>query len=194
LEVTYLSDEHEPLSKDVEALFRQATNRFAVPTASGCAMAALYSLGLRDTPQKHDKQPKAVRYGKLFLHHILAERRQVENRIVLYSQGQPVEFRFRRDQELLEKIDQSQRSVEALLPVMSPKRDIRDPIRQIAAVAGDAWKETNDGQAPRSTNPEGPLCKFVAAALTAIGQRRTVLAISEVLRGRRCKPKDGQML
>ena len=104
MEVTYLSDEHERLSKDVEVLFRQATSRFAVPTASGCAMVAFYLLGLRDTPQKHDKQPKAVRYGKLFLYHLSAERRQVEYWIALYSQGQPVEFWFRRDQELSKRL------------------------------------------------------------------------------------------
>ena len=58
MEVTYLSDEHERLSKDVEVLFRQATSRFAVPTASGCAMVAFYLLGLRDTPQKQTNNPR----------------------------------------------------------------------------------------------------------------------------------------
>jgi hypothetical protein len=194
LEVTYLSDEHERLSKDVEVLFRQATSRFAVPTASGCAMVAFYLLGLRDTPQKHDKQPKAVRYGKLFLYHLSAERRQVEYWIALYSQGQPVEFWFRRDQELLEKIDEAQRSVETLLPALSPKRDARDPIRQVAAAAKQAWGETNGGRAPRSTNPDGPLCRFLAGALAKIGQERSAAEISEVLRSRRRKPRGGQIL
>jgi hypothetical protein len=157
-------------------------------------MVALYLLGLRDNPRQHDEQPKAVRYGTLFLRHLSAERRQVEYWIALYRQGQPVEFWLRRDQELLEKIDQAQRSVEALLPVLSPKRDVRDPIRQVAAAAKQAWGDTNGGRAPRSTNPDGPLCRFLAAALAKIGQERSAAEISEVLRGRRRKPKSGQIL
>jgi hypothetical protein len=190
----YFSDEHKRLSKDVEVFFRQATNRFAVPTASGCATVAFYLLALRYTPQEHHQQPKTVRHGKLFLHHLLAERRRVEYWVALYSKGEPVESWFRRDQELLKNIDQAQRSVEALLPALSPIRDVRDPIRQIAAVAADAWKEANDGRAPRSTNPDDPLCKFVAAALEEIGQKLSPAAVSDVLRGRRRKPRKGKIL
>jgi hypothetical protein len=39
----------------------------------------------------------------------------------------------------------------------------------------------------RSYNPDDPLCRFVVAALTAIGQQRSAAEVSEVLRGRRRK-------
>lgn len=187
-------EELDRLTQVVEGLFQQATTRFAVPTALGCRMVALYLLGLRDTSQEKDKKPKSVRYGKLFLHHLLAERRQVEYWITLYSKGQPVEFWSRRDQKLLERIDQTQRSVEALLPALSPKYDERDPVRQIAAVATTAWQETNGGKAPRGKNPDDPLCKFVVAALSEMGQRISPAEVSDILRGRRRRQKEGQIL
>ena len=73
------------------------------------------------------------------------------------------------------------------------KYDERDPIRQIEAVATQAWQETNDGRAPRSANPDDPLCKFIVETLAEIGQRTSANEVSDVLRGRRRKRREGQI-
>src|SRR6266404_4577271 len=95
--------------------------------------------------------------------------------------------------EMLFQIDETRRHIEALLPALSPKRDAKpDPIRKLASCAREAWAQTNGGNAPRSTNPDGPLCRFLIPALAATSLNLSPAAISEVLRGRRRKPKGGQ--
>jgi hypothetical protein len=80
-----------------------------------------------------------------------------------------------------------------LLPALSSSRDAnRDPIRLLASAAQQAWAEANDGRAPRSKNPDDPLCRFLVEALAAANLKRSRAEISEVLRGRRRKQKDGQ--
>ena len=86
------SEEYDRLTQTVEEWFRQATKRFAVPSADGCRMVAFYLMALRH-PEKDQKKParqtKVVRHGKLFLHHLLAERRQIKKWISLASKGRP---------------------------------------------------------------------------------------------------------
>jgi hypothetical protein len=185
-------EEHASLTRVVEELFQQVTQRFAVPTASGCGMVAITLMSFRSNPRKRHRKPKAVRSGELFLRHLAAERRVAEYWISLYSQGRPVEYWFRRTQELLAQIDQTQQCIESLLPALWPKHDERDPVRQVAEAAKAAWGETNSRGPPRSTNPDDPLCRFIVAALAEIGQHISAAEVSEVLRGRRRKPKDGQ--
>jgi hypothetical protein len=145
-------------------------------------------------PNRPREQTKAIRYGKLFLHHLAAERREAADWIALAEQGRPVKFWLRRYQEQLCRIDRVRQEIEALFPALTLPRDLRDPIRVIAETAKAAWEETNNGQAPRSANPKGPLCKFVVEALQEIGQHHTSASVSAVLRERRRKPRGGQKL
>lgn len=155
-------------------------------------MVAFYLMALRSNHRKRHRKPEVVRSGELFLRYLAAERRQAEYWISLSSQGQPVEHWFRKQQELLTQIDQTQHCIEALLPALWPEHDERDLVRQVATVAKAAWEETNSGRPPRSTNPDDPLCRFVAVALAEIDQRISAAEVSEILRGRRRRPKDGQ--
>jgi hypothetical protein len=186
------------LTQRVEELFRQATTRFAAPSTDGCRSVAFYLIALRSHremfPNKPPGQTKAIRYGKLFLHHLAAERREPAYWVALAEHGRPVKFWLRCYQELLCRIDRVRPEIEALLAALTLPRDERDPIRAIAGVAKAAWEETNDGRAPRSTNPDDPLCGFVTAALAEIGQHHSAASVSAVLRGRRRKPKEGQNL
>jgi hypothetical protein len=188
--------ELDRLTQRVEGLFRQATRRFAAPSADGCRSVAFYLMALRSHremfPNKPLRQTKAIRYGKLFLHHLAAERQEPAYWIALSEQGRPVKFWLRRYQELLCRIDRVRAEIETLLAALTLPRDERDPIRVIAEAAKAAWKETNSGRTPRSTNPEDPLCKFVVEALQEIGQYHRAASVSAVLSGRRRKPKDGQ--
>jgi hypothetical protein len=175
----------------VEEGFRQATSRFAVPSKHGCRMLATYLIMLshRDKSQETPSgQTKIVRDGKRFLRSLAAEREQIEKLVSLALQGQPARPWLLEQREILAQIDQTHRHIVALLPALPPKLyPERDPIRLIAARAQEAWKEANAGRAPRSPNPDDPLCRFVVAALTAIGQQRSAAEVSEVLRGRRRK-------
>ena len=113
--------------------------------------------------------------------------------IVLASRGQPFGNWFEEYQTVLFQIDEARRHIEAVLPALSPKRDAKpDPIRHLAACAKEAWAETNDGRYPLSANSDDPLCRFLFPVLAAIGLRLSPAAISDILRGRRRKPKDGQ--
>jgi hypothetical protein len=177
-------------------LFRQATKRFAAPSADGCRSVAFYLMALRSHremfPKKPAEQAKAIRYGKLFLHHLAAERQEAADWLALMEQGQPVAFWLRRYQEQLCRIDRVRQEIEALFIALTLPRDVRDPIRVIAEAAKAAWDGANSGRSPRSTSADGPLCRFVTAALAEIGQHQSPAAVSEVLRGRRRKPKGGQ--
>jgi hypothetical protein len=193
-----MGEELAYLTQRLEELFRQATKRFAVPSVDGCRMVAFYLASLRShrkTPHKKSAgQTIASRYGNLFLTHLAAEREKIACWIALAEQGEPVKFWFQHYQELLCRIDQLRQDIETLLPALILPRDQRDPIRLIAKVAKAAWEGTNAGRAPRSTNPDDPLCRFVLAALKEIGQHCSAASVSEVLRSRRRKLKDGQKL
>jgi hypothetical protein len=188
-------EEYDGLTRAVEERFRQATRRFAVPSTDGCRMVATYLMALRYRDKDHEAptgQTKVDRYARLFLHHLLAERRQIEKLISIASRGNPALPWLREQQGILARIDETSRQIEWLLSDLLPiPNPFREPIRLLAARAQEAWAETNGGRAPRSTNPDDPLCRFVVAALTAIDQQRSAAAVSEVLRGRQRKPKDG---
>ncbi len=190
-------EEYDRLTRQVEEMFRQATKRFAVPSDNGCRRVANVLMALRHRVEDHEnpfRQSKTIRFGKLFLHHLEAERSEAEAWLALYSQGQPVPYWLRKEQKLAAQIDEARQHVEALFPLLSSKIDHRDPIREIAAVASEVWAEANDGHPPESKYPNGPLCRFVEAALAAISKRCSKAEVSEVLRGRRRKPKNGQKL
>jgi hypothetical protein len=184
------------LSQQVEEAFRQATKKWDVPDAASCGMVALYLTALHQNPKRPKKAvggqtSKAVASGKTFLRHLESERRQIEASVAFVGQeaaagGRPAVGWLREQQELLDRIHQISSSIEWLLPILSPPK--RDPIRQIAEVAKQAWEEGNKGRAaPRSNNPDDPRCRFVVAALHLIGQERSAAEVSEVLRGRRRK-------
>jgi hypothetical protein len=143
--------------------------------------------------EKPDTRKKAIKHGKLFLRYIEPERRMIEGMVMLASRGRPFGNWFEEYQTVLFQIDAARRHIEAVLPALSPKRDAKpDPIRRLASCAKEAWAETNGGRAPRSTNPDDPLCRFLVPALAEIGLAITPRAISDILRGRRRRPKDGQ--
>ena len=187
------------LSEAVEEAFQQATKRWAVPDAANCRMVALYLIALHQNPRRpkktvgHNEQTsKVVTSGKTFLRHLRAERREIEARVAFVdaqdaaAAWRPVIGWLRDQAKFLDLIDQTRCSIKSILRILSSAK--REPIRQIAAVATQAWEEANNRRAPpRATNPNAPLCQFVVAALKLIGQQRSAAEVSEVLRSRRRK-------
>jgi hypothetical protein len=153
-------------------------------------MVASYVMAFRHAvdDKTPDTRKQAIKHGKLFLRYIEPERREKEAALFLASRGRPFGNWMQEYREILFRIDETRRHLEALLPALSPKRDATlDPIRKLATVAKEAWAETNGGKPPVSTNPDGPLCRFLIPALAAAGLSRSPRAISDVLRGRRRK-------
>jgi hypothetical protein len=187
-------EEFECLARQVQEWFRQATNHFEAPSEVGCRAFAFYLMAFRhpvedETP---DTRKQAIKHGKLFLRYIAPERRQIEAMVSLASRGRSFGNWLEEYRELLFQIDEARRHIEALLPALSPDRDAKpDPIRKLASCALEAWAETNGGNAPRSPKVDAPLCRFLVSALAATRLNRSPATISEVLRGRRRKPKDG---
>jgi hypothetical protein len=194
-----LHREVDRLTQQVDLWFRQATTRrLKLPSDRSCRMVAGLLMALRHN-RVDDKKPgstggSAHRYGKLFLRHLTLERPKFGAMDILASQDPGLGEWFQEYQkEILFRIDETRRHIEALLPVLSPRRDaIWDPPRDLASAAQKAWADANDGRYPRSTNPDDPLCRFLVPALAEIGLVITPRAISDILRGRRRKPKDGQ--
>jgi hypothetical protein len=148
-------------------------------------------IALRQNPRK--PKPKVVKSGKDFQRDLKAERREVARMV---SHARAPQFRvfreewLREQQELLERIDQTLQNIDWMLPRLLPKDAYRDAIRQIGACAQEAWEETNGGQAPRSKNPDDPLCRFVVKAMKLIEQPRSAATVSAVLRDRRRNRRD----
>jgi hypothetical protein len=89
----------------------------------------------------------------------------------------------------VDAIDDVSRSIAALLVSPLINRGRRDPIRIIAKLAQKAWARVNEGRFPRSFEPKQPVCLFVHRALAEIGLKMLPTGISDVLRGKRRKPK-----
>jgi len=188
-------EEIECLARQVHEWFRQATNRFEAPSEGGCRAFAFYLMAFRHPVEDKtpDTRKQAIKHGKLFLRYIAPERRQIEAMVSLASRGRPFGNWVDEYKETLSRIDEVRRHMEALLPALSPKRDAKpDPIRKLAECAREAWAEANNGNAPLSPNPDDPLCRFLVPALASTGSNLSPAGISEVLRGRRRKPKGGQ--
>jgi hypothetical protein len=68
------------LSQRVEELFWQATERFTVPSSSGCRMVAFYLMVLRNHIEAFPKQPalqkEVIKCGRRFLRLLAVERAQ----------------------------------------------------------------------------------------------------------------------
>lgn len=193
-----LSEEHDRLTALVEEAFRRSTSRFRVPTEQGCRLVATYLVFLTHpiTGKSGPSTPtKAVKYGKLFLKHLACERRQI-SRLLEISRTPGVRsslYWVDAWERALNHIDETRHNVELLLPIFPQKKDLDDdPFRKIGSLAREAWSEANGGQAPRATNPDSPLCRFVVAALEGIAKKHSPATVSEVLRGRRRPAKDGQ--
>jgi hypothetical protein len=78
------------LSKALEEILRQVTpNRFAVPTACGCARVAMYLMTLYQNPKK--LKPKVVKSGEDFQRDLKAKRREVA-RMVSHARAPQSEF------------------------------------------------------------------------------------------------------
>ena len=183
------SEDFDCLVQQVELYFRQATKRFAPPSISNCRTVAIY-LTFRHPSEDEtlDARKLAIKYGKLFLRHIEPERRLMENMVSLASQGQPIGNWIEEYKEMVFRIEEIRRHMEAVFPSLSPKHHAkRDPIRTIASAAQLAWSNANDGRSPQSKNPDDPLCRFLVPALAATGLNLSPAAISEILRGRRHK-------
>jgi hypothetical protein len=188
-------EEFEALVTQVNQWFREATKIYAVPSDSGCRAVAVYVMALRnrEVDKRDDGREKAIEYGKLFLHHIEPQRRQLERWISSYSRSQPVLYWLEHDKDMLFRIDEIRKHMEVLLPELSPKLDgIPDPIRKLGQVAQAAWAETNKGRMPSAKNTDGPLCKFVQKALVAIGKHYSLAGIGDVLAGRRRLDRGGR--
>jgi hypothetical protein len=188
-------EERDRVAQRVDLWFRQATNRLAAPSDKGCRNVAFYIMAFRDRVDDKtlDTRKQAIKHGKLFLKYIAPERRRIEEMVILAARGRPFGNWFEEYQELLFRIDEAGRHIEAVLPALSPKRDAKPaPIRRLASCAQEAWAETNGGRAPHSKNPDDPLCRFLVPALAETGLRLSPAAISDILRFRRRKPKDGQ--
>lgn len=186
------------VSQGVEEAFRQATARphyksgkrrrlWTVPNAAGCRMVALYLMALHQNTKR--PKTKVVVFGKAFLRHLKAERRDIEWWVCHASapQVRVVACWLPGKQELLDRIDQTIQNIEWMLPRLETHNSYREPIRQIAACARQAWEDTNNERAPSSKKPDAPLCLFVVAALRLIKQERAAELVSAVLRGRRRK-------
>jgi len=188
-------EEIECLARQVHEWFRQATKRFEAPSEGGCCTFAFYLMAFRHPVEDKapDTRKQTIKHGKLFLRYIAPERRRIEAMVSLASRGRPFGNWLEEYREMLFQIDEARRHIEALLPALSPDRDAKpDPIRKLASCALEAWAETNGGKAPHSPNADAPLCRFLASALAATSLNRSPATISEVLRGRRRKPKGGQ--
>jgi len=193
-----LRKELDRLAQEVDLWFRQASRRLKAPSDRSCRMIAGWLMMLRHN-RVNDKKPastksSAYRYGKLFLNHLTLLRPKFGAMETFASQDPGLgEWYQEYQKEILFRIDETRRGIEALLPVFSPRRDaIWDPPRDLASAARKAWADANDGRYPRSNNPKDPICLFLVPALTEIGLRLSPDAISDILRGRRRKPKDGQ--
>ena len=180
------------LSTAVQAIFQQVTsNRLAVPTASGCATVALNLIALRQNPKKPN--PKVCKSGRDFRRDLKVERPEVASMVSFAAHPGVQVVRqewLREQQELLERIDQTLDNIDWLLARLVPQESYRDPIRQIAACAQQAWEKTNGGRAPKAKNKDDPLCRFVVEALKLIEQQKSAATVSAVLRERRRKRRD----
>jgi hypothetical protein len=177
------------LTEAVQAIFARVTpNRLAVPTASACRSIAMYLMALRQKTKKPKLQ--VIKSGKDFRRDLRIERREVEW-LVSAARARGVrtfaDAWLREKQELLERIDQTLHNISWILPRLEPKDSYREPIRQIAVCAQQAWEEANDGRSPHSKNHDDPLCLLVVAAMQRIGQPCSAWTVSAVLRGLRRK-------
>jgi len=192
VELILVDEELCRLAKAVEEIFREVSQRprkrYAVPTAADCAMVAIYLMALQQNPKKPES--KAVGSGEAFRRELEAERAEIAAMVSLAHSPQTrwvKEDWLREQQELLDRIDQTLQNIEWMRPRLVPQDAYRDDIRQIAACAQQAWAETNNGRAPKSRNPDDPLCQFTVAALRLIKHDRVAWTVSAVLYNKRRK-------
>jgi hypothetical protein len=193
-----LHEEGERLAQQVDLWFRQARSNLKAPSDRSCRMVAGLLMAIRYN-RGDDENPGstgrlAYKYGKLFLRHLRLQRPRFGAMETLAAPDPGLGEWFQEYQkEVLSRIDETREHIEALLPVLSPRRyAIWDPPRDLRLAAQKAWADANDGRYPRSTNPKHPLCRFLAPALAEIGLAISPAEIGEILRDRRRKPKDGQ--
>jgi|ERR1700726_575340 hypothetical protein len=184
----FVQEKLDPLALEVHRWFEEATSRFATPSVGACRSVAMYIVAFRDDPnhRKPDGRVNIIKYGKIFLRHIESERQQIEKRVLLASRGRPFGNWLKQDKEMLVRIEEIQKHMNALIPTLSSKLDHKpDPIRKLASVAQAVWAKANDGRFPKSPNPGDPLCRFLVQALKAAKQNHNPATITAVLRGRR---------
>jgi hypothetical protein len=192
-----LHEEVDRLAQQVDLWFRQARSSLKAPSDRSCRMVAGRMMALRykrvDNKEPDGTGSLAHKYGKAFLHQLMLQRPKFGAMDTLASQDPGLGEWFEEYQkEVLFRIDETRQHIEALLPVLSPRRDaIWDPPRDLATAAKKAWADANDGRYPRSRKPDAPLSRFLVPALAEIGFRRSPATISEILRDRRRTPKDG---
>jgi hypothetical protein len=186
--------ELELTTKHVKRWFQEATSSFEPPTDDGCRFFAqrLIELG-PPLISKSDAQNLALRYGKLFLKHVARERQEIEMVIrlsVIY--GSDTDHREKYE-DLLSRLQEVRQHLNVILEHLSARGGETEPIRFLGDLANELWKETNQGLAPDSVGHKGPLCRLLEPALTAVSRNRSRETISEVLRGRRRKPRMGKI-
>jgi hypothetical protein len=186
--------ELELTTKHVKLWFQEATSSFDPPTDEGCRFFAksLIELG-PPLISKSDAQSLALKYGKLFLKHVTREQQVIVMVIRLSVIYGPDTDQREKYEDLLSRLEEVRQHLNVILEHLSARCGETEPIRFLGDLAKELWKETNQGRAPASVGPEGPLCRLLEPALTALSRYRRRATISEVLRGRRRQPRKGKI-
>jgi hypothetical protein len=191
------------LTPRVEALFAQHGTRFKPPSMDACQTFANALMALRGRIDAAPLRQASIREGRLrpditpslegarksagALHRHLEplRRRLADSFYEIEAMGLDAE----RVNEKLALLDSAVEAIEMLLPVLdqppltpSPENS---PIEFIARKAREAWADVNDGKAPQSKDPAGPLVNLVADALSLIDIDVGTEMVSADLRGRR---------
>jgi len=166
----------------VKRCFEEATALFAPPNEEGCRYFANCLLTYF-LPGKKDRSPSSrdliIKYGQAFLRHLDRELKASKILFYLASASDKAE-----NEALLIRMEEVRRKVRFSIDYFSPK-PAQDPIRYLAELAQDLWKETNAGRSPISKTPDGPLCRFLDPVLDAIHSKKSPETISAILHRKR---------
>jgi hypothetical protein len=181
-------EELEALTRHVKLCFEEATPLFAPPSEDSCRHFANYLLTyFLPEPEKRTlgSKEKAIKYGRTFLKH-LAQEQEIAQLNLRLSIAVKSDAPRKEAEMILFHMEGAKRHLEYLFNELSPKRRPKnEPIRWLADLAQDLWRETNGGQAPRSKKADGPICRFLVPVLKAIHRNPSPATIAEALRGRR---------
>jgi len=153
--------DNDQRKRRVQELFRAAAKRgYRVPDIAYCGRLAWRITYIRETKDQEAEDRKLVQHGRTFLKAFAAVRSR-------WPKENPEWTRLANE-------------IEDLLSFFD-----HEEIYIIARWAQDAWAEANNGKYPRSSEPDAPLCKFVAAVLAEAGIDLSSSAVSAVLQGKR---------
>jgi hypothetical protein len=181
-------EELEALTQHVRFWFQEATSRFKPPTEVGCRKFANH-LMIYFHPREKGRPPSSRqllnKYGRVFLKHLGKQRETIEEGILFSIFLRAIEKESELKDELLH-VRETERHIKYLLGIYSSERSGKtDPIRLLADLAQELWKETNDGNVPTSKGVEGELCRLLDPVMEAFNQALSRETISAILRKRR---------